>query len=77
MPKNQTQSVPSVEEIMERLRLPQAAKSSDTVLDSVAVGAGRFAAAVVSAGPVARDAYHLETERQLRRRAERIHRAFA
>jgi len=76
---------PSVEDIMAQLRAPQTNRSiterlTDAVVDEVAdagVVVGRLGAAVTNAGSTFQDAYHLENERQLRRRAERIHAAFA
>lgn len=78
-------TAPSVEDIMAQLRSPTTNRSiterlTDAVVDEVAdagVVVGRLGSAVSNAGATFQDAYHLENERQLRRRAERIHRAYA
>lgn len=71
-----------INELMAQLRSPTANNSVslrqrvedaavDALADSTAVAA-RLGAAAVSSLDVAKDAYALERERQLRRRAERI-----
>ena len=69
-----------VREIMEQLRAPKSSKSffdqlTDHAVDAVAGSgdtAARFAAAAASAVENAADAFLIERERQLKRRAERL-----